>query len=688
MHAQAPRAHIAIQHVTPHQLTTAGFPTNSTATGLRVVPKGTYAYFLPMNIANDTKPDSAAVQTATWSLSSKPSGSTATLTAYGTKGTMFLADLTGEYQLKLTITTLRGTDDTTISVFSSTWVGVGNFQGVAATYPNCMSCHASMPAFAAIFDKWKVSGHANIFKYEIDSGAAYYSIACIKCHTTGYDHNIVSNNGGFDDIAAQLGWKWYAPPKPGKWDSIKTQYPGLVNLATIGCEMCHGPGSNHTMGGDKTKIQITAADGACAQCHDEPWRHNKYAQYENSTHSEALYESGFSTRNLATTTLSDCMRCHDGRGYILFTKGLTQSTAIAPTIADHTVISCATCHDPHGNDRPASLRPTPSTSDTLGSGLKYTNLFSEEAKTCVNCHKARRDGKTYGITKPTSSTWGPHYTSQADVFLGENFIPYQTGVAFAQSMHKTLITKQCVGCHMVGTTDTGTVNRDKVGGHTFRLRNPDNNFQHADSACGKCHGFKGSFDNFIASQDYDGNGVKESFQKEIDGLLKLVRKNLPPKGLDSINVAQFTGADSILYRKAFWNYQMVLNDGSRGIHNPKLVVDVLTKTVLALGGTIAVKDPGQTTIKDFALSQNYPNPFNPSTKITFNVAVAGNVKLKVYDAMGALVKEVYNHTAQPGSYTVTWNGDDMHGKRVSSGVYIYKLETSQFTVSKKMIMLK
>ena len=51
---------------------------------------------------------------------------------------------------------------------------------------------------------------------------------------------------------------------------------------------------------------------------------------------------------------------------------------------------------------------------------------------------------------------------------------------------------------MVATTDTGTVNRDKVGGHSFNLVNPDNGYEHT-AACTSCHGPKTSFNDFIAA---------------------------------------------------------------------------------------------------------------------------------------------------------------------------------------------
>ncbi|MCU0372103.1 MAG: cytochrome c family protein, partial [Ignavibacteria bacterium] len=263
----APRPVIKAQTVTPHMLINSVFTADScVATGLRVFANKTFMYMSVMNIG-----DTAAIQSSTWSFVSKPAGSTATLVSIPSLGWYkFRADLVGTYEVKASITTSTGTKDSTFKFFSSNFVGTGGFYNVPAQYPNCMSCHGNMTNFQTVFNKWKNSGHANIFRYEIDSGAAYYSTSCMKCHTTGYDHNLYVDNGGFDDKARTLGWNWtsWAPPKKGNWDSLKNKYPSLVAFASIGCENCHGAGSEHSMGGDTNKIQISYDANACNSCHD------------------------------------------------------------------------------------------------------------------------------------------------------------------------------------------------------------------------------------------------------------------------------------------------------------------------------------------------------------------------------------------------------------------------------------
>lgn len=88
------------------------------------------------------------------------------------------------------------------------------------------------------------------------------------------------------------------------------------------------------------------------------------------------------------------------------------------------------------------------------------------------------------------------------------------------------------------------------------------------------------------------------------------------------------------------------------------------------------------------LSQNYPNPFNPVTTIAFDLAVSGDVSLKIYDISGRLVKTLVNEERAAGSYTINWSGDNEQGQSVPSGVYFYCLEGEDFEQINRMVLLK
>lgn len=85
----------------------------------------------------------------------------------------------------------------------------------------------------------------------------------------------------------------------------------------------------------------------------------------------------------------------------------------------------------------------------------------------------------------------------------------------------------------------------------------------------------------------------------------------------------------------------------------------------------------------FKLNHNYPNPFNPSTMITFELPQASNVKIMVYDITGRLVETLVDSRKAAGTHEVSFNASNL-----SSGVYLYEIQTGSFREVKKMTLIK
>ena len=83
-----------------------------------------------------------------------------------------------------------------------------------------------------------------------------------------------------------------------------------------------------------------------------------------------------------------------------------------------------------------------------------------------------------------------------------------------------------------------------------------------------------------------------------------------------------------------------------------------------------------------------PNPFNPSTKLSFEIAVAGHVRLDVYDLAGRLVATLVDETRGIGRYEEIWNGRDGAGRMLSAGTYLYRLEAGNYVETKRVTLLK
>ncbi len=113
-------------------------------------------------------------------------------------------------------------------------------------------------------------------------------------------------------------------------------------------------------------------------------------------------------------------------------------------------------------------------------------------------------------------------------------------------------------------------------------------------------------------------------------------------------------------------------------------VGTLNFCVLGCGPTIT----GNSTIisntpTSYLLSQNYPNPFNPTTKISFSLPKAGDVKLVVYDILGKEVATLVNDYRTAGTHQVEFNASNL-----ASGVYLYRIEAGEFRDVKRMMLVK
>jgi hypothetical protein len=90
---------------------------------------------------------------------------------------------------------------------------------------------------------------------------------------------------------------------------------------------------------------------------------------------------------------------------------------------------------------------------------------------------------------------------------------------------------------------------------------------------------------------------------------------------------------------------------------------------------------------NYVLMQNYPNPFNPNTRIAFNVPTSSHTILKVTDVIGNVVATLLDGFIPPGSYELDFDASSINGG-LPSGVYFYTLQAGDFSVTKKMMLLR
>ena len=102
---------------------------------------------------------------------------------------------------------------------------------------------------------------------------------------------------------------------------------------------------------------------------------------------------------------------------------------------------------------------------------------------------------------------------------------------------------------------------------------------------------------------------------------------------------------------------------------------------------------GDVQPQDTLLAQNYPNPFNPETWIPYQLSKSTQVQIDIYNVSGHLVRSLDLGWQPTGSYMTPssaayWDGRNAIGERVASGIYFYTLQTSDFTATRRMVILK
>ncbi len=90
----------------------------------------------------------------------------------------------------------------------------------------------------------------------------------------------------------------------------------------------------------------------------------------------------------------------------------------------------------------------------------------------------------------------------------------------------------------------------------------------------------------------------------------------------------------------------------------------------------------------FYLNQNYPNPFNPVTTITYGLAEDSDVLIHIYNMLGQKIITLTDENQNAGNYSIQWAGVNDDGVKVTSGLYLVRIQANDFVKVRKMLMLK
>jgi len=160
--------------------------------------------------------------------------------------------------------------------------------------------------------------------------------------------------------------------------------------------------------------------------------------------------------------------------------------------------------------------------------------------------------------------------------------------------------------------------------------------------------------------------------------------------LDINNILFSPGFDLVRYKR--WSIGAICFDFD---HQHLFIVERLADEDKSIVHVWSVSDNGTGTEETESalpgrpeLYSNYPNPFNPETAIKFTLPNSGRVHLSIYDIKGREITNLINEDKQRGTYLAVWNGCNKNGRKVSSGLYIYRLKFKNQILSGKMVLAR
>jgi len=150
---------------------------------------------------------------------------------------------------------------------------------------------------------------------------------------------------------------------------------------------------------------------------------------------------------------------------------------------------------------------------------------------------------------------------------------------------------------------------------------------------------------------------------------------IQPYNTDIEQTYTWTDADISEGQYYYW-LMSVERDGSSEMHGP----------VFVKVGETTPEAPNYTI--NTAFNSVYPNPFNPSTTLSYSLAEASDVNIKIYNVKGELVHQIYELGKNKGNHSVVWNGKDKNNNACGSGVYFFQLQAGKYQMTKKALLMK
>ncbi len=598
----------------------------SMTSGLKNVPIGITQYL-------DGGTNGGTQSTWNWQVVSAPGGSDVTaLTNPASQTPSFTPDIAGQYVF------LEAVSGQELTVNAGTYVG----------WQECAQCHNGNVANAPLtVGPWLGTKHATMFTkmingdYQDDDN---YTLHCAGCHTLGdTPEQTVSSNGWWSAYEAS-GWIF---PFVANNDSYAINYnnwntmpQSLKNMSNIQCENCHGPGSVHTG-------TLSYDQSVCFQCHDDTDDEDIPNEWRTSVHAQSLTAAGGSvTKNLGCVQCHvsqeivavnfegqpptivtnpypvNCVACHDPHSAANPNQlRLYGSEAVAGGSFTLTNVGagaiCTMCHTDQTSN------PNSAIQNALALSQAGSTSAAAAAASAVDIHHTTAEvfAAGQGFTLVGAGAYAATVQSS----------PHTTG-ALSSTNGKDL----CVTCHMYNPSYFTVT----TGNHSFAM---SDGLVDDTESCAQCHivgvptgtgdgNIVTGFDTWVEPRlatsvpDWDGSTAiegQEGVQDRVQGLLSVIAcaitttstptsagtctantvdingnpvvwtVNIPTaRGTANVlspsnGTAGFSFTDTFTQQEldAVYNYNVVANEGSMGIHNTEFDVELLQKAFYDLTGS-------------------------------------------------------------------------------------------------------
>jgi hypothetical protein len=305
------------------------------------------------------------------------------------------------------------------------------------------------------------------------------------------------------------------------------------------------------------------------ECHADNWDLEYALNPIEAEFGISQHNTGDTFVRRGSTSGPECSRCHTNEGFQIYIE-----TGTEQAVSQSSRIGCFACHAPHTYGD-FSLRKTGAADLTLGDSYD-----AGTSNTCAVCHQNRAPSPDFTSADPIRSPyWGPHHGPQASMVAGQGAYEFD-GPYSGSSTHSAALEDGCVDCHMGPVADNGL-----GGGHSFWMRYEYHGHELINTkGCDGCHAPWGPEEDRGDRDEAATEDVEET-KADFAAELTLVKAELIARGWlddeDHVNTdSPPTAADD---RGAVFNYLMLLEDRSGGIHNPTYANAVLNATKDYLG---------------------------------------------------------------------------------------------------------